>query len=99
MEIAFLDQFLISFMEIKNIIPKSGKFVWITLHTKRISSLTMLLRILMNISKEKNRMVNGEMILKFKQYLKYIQGLSKYMSLVKNQLEPSMNKMIKTSRQ
>lgn len=41
-------------------------------------------------------MVNGEMIFKFKQYLKYIQDRSKSMCLARSQLELFTNKMIKT---
>lgn len=95
MAIAFLGQFLISFMEMKNIMTIYVNFVWIISNMKKYFSRIMSPVTLKNIFKKREEMVNGETILKFKRSLKFMPDLLKYMHLKVNLFELFMNKIRK----
>jgi hypothetical protein len=87
MEIVCLDPYLTSYMETKSIIYRLEKFVWIIFPIKNNSFKILLVKILKNTFNKEGKVVYGVMMLRFKQFLKFILDLSKYMFLITSLLE------------
>lgn len=87
MGIVYLDPYLTSYMETKNIIYRLEKFVWIIFRIKNNSFKILLVKILTNTFNKEHKVVYGVMMFKFKQFLKFMLDLSKYMFLITNLFE------------
>ena len=84
MEIVYFVLYLINFMAIKNTMLKYVNFVWTISLIRKTFSKILLQSISKTILKLKEKMDNGEMIYKFKPFLKYMQDLLRYMFLDNN---------------